>query len=115
MNVHKYETKGGKDVIIEYLDKLPNDEKALGYKILQDLEDDGLEALNMLDTRKLKGKLWEIKFYEKNRLMYVVADEDNIYIVHVCKKQKQKAEKQELSRAERRIKELEKILDKKFL
>jgi len=44
--------------------------------------------------------------------MYVVADEDNIYLVHACKKQKGKAEKFELDTAIKRVKELEKELGK---
>jgi phage-related protein len=47
--------------------------------------------------------------------MYVVADKDNIYLVHACKKQKLKAEKFELAKAKKRIKALEKELGKKFI
>jgi phage-related protein len=115
MNIHKYKTSGGKDIILNYLDKLPNDEKAIGYNIIEELELKGLEVLDILDTRQLKNKLWEIKFYKKNRFMYVIADEDNLYILHLCKKQKGKAEKFELEKAIKRAKELEKIIDKKFL
>ena len=34
----------------------------------------------------------KIKF-SKNRIMYIILDEDNIYFLHVCRKQKGKAEK----------------------
>jgi len=64
----------------------------------------GLEALKELDTRQLRGKLWEIKF-SKNRVMYVVADSENIHFLHACKKQKGKAEKFELNTAIQRAKE----------
>jgi len=93
MNVHHYVTRGGKDLIFEYIDGLPKNEKAEGLIILEKLEDEGLAALDVLNTRQLRGKLWEIKFYDNNRIMYVVADEDNMYLVHACKKQKGKAEK----------------------
>lgn len=115
MNVHHYETSGGKDLILKYIDELPKDERAEGLTILSKLEDEGLEALNVLNTRQLKAKLWEIKFYDKNRIMYVVADGDNMYLVHACKKQKGKAEKFELDKAIKRVKELEKELDKRFI
>ncbi len=47
--------------------------------------------------------------------MYVVADGDNMYLVHACKKQKRKAEKFELDKAIKRVKELEKELGKRFI
>ncbi|MCR4436995.1 MAG: type II toxin-antitoxin system RelE/ParE family toxin [Clostridiales bacterium] len=115
MNIHHYETSGGKDLILEYIDKLPKNERAEGLTILKRLEDEGLEALNVLNTRQLRAKLWEIKFFDDNRIMYVVADGDNMYLVHACKKQKGKAEKFELDKAIKRVKELEKELDKRFI
>ena len=115
MNVHHYETSGGKDLILEYIDELPKNEKAEGLLILEILEEEGLTAFDVLNTRQLKGKLWEIKFYNDNRIMYVVADGDNMYLVHVCKKQKNKAEKFELDKAVKRVKELEKELGKRFV
>ena len=65
-------------------------EKAAGLTILDKLENEGLVALDVLNTRQLRGKLWEIKFYDDNRIMYIVADMDNIYLIHACKKQKGK-------------------------
>ena len=65
----------------------------------------GLSALDELDTRQLSGKLWEIKF-SKNRIMYIVADNENIHMLHACKKQKGKAEQFELDTAKQRAKEL---------
>ena len=58
----------------------------------------------MFITRQLQGKLWEIKFSD-NRIMYVIADKDNIYFLHACRKQKGKAEKFELDTAIKRAKE----------
>jgi phage-related protein len=108
-------TSGGKDLILEYIDKLSKNERAEGLTILGKLEEEGLEALNVLNTRQLKAKLWEVKFYDDNRIMYVVADGDNMYLVHACKKQKGRAEKFELDKAIKRVKELEKELDKRFI
>ena len=47
--------------------------------------------------------------------MYVIADEDNLYILHACKKQKGKAEQFELAKAINRAKELGKELGKSFV
>lgn len=115
MNIYRYTTKGGKDLIKQYLDKLPVKEKAQGYEIMEILEEEGLSALDELNTRQLKNKLWEIKFNYKDRMMYVIADDDNLYILHVCKKQKGKAELFELAKAIKRAKELGKELNKRFV
>jgi len=105
LNLYEYHTSGGKNVILEYIDNLPKSEKFVAYAIRQKLKIKGLNALDELNTRQLKGKLWEIKF-SQNRLMYVVADKDNMYIVHACKKQKDKAEKFEMQTAISRAKQL---------
>jgi phage-related protein len=47
--------------------------------------------------------------------MYIVADGDNIFLVHACRKQKGRAEKYELETAIKRVKELECELGKKFI
>jgi phage-related protein len=115
MNVFDYITAGGKDLINEYLDKLEPQESSEGYRIKRAIEEDGLNALELLNTRHLIGKLWEIKFNYRDRFMYVIADENNFYILHVCKKQKGKAEKFELNKAIKRAKELGRELGKKFI
>lgn len=38
--------------------------------------------------------------------MYVIADAENVYFLHICKKQKGKAEKHELEKAIKRAKEI---------
>ena len=104
MRIHDYHTAGGKNIIKEYLSELPEDERVQGYAIRRKIANSGLDALDELNTRQLKGKLWEIKF-SKNRVMYIIADRDNIYFFHACRKQKGKAEKFELEKAIRRAKE----------
>lgn len=104
MKLHDYKTSSGKDFIKEYLSSLPKTEMYTGYHIRHMLIKNGLEALAELDTRQLKGKLWEIKF-SQNRIMYVLADSDNLYMLHACKKQKGKAEQFELDTAIQRAKE----------
>jgi phage-related protein len=67
-----------------------------------------MEAIALLTTRQLRGKLREIKFTD-NRIMYVLVDGDNIHFLHACKKQKGKAEKFEIDKALQRAKELKLI------
>lgn len=104
MQIHDYCTASGKNVIKEYLSNLPEDERVQGYGIRHKLVLYGVDVLNELTTRQLRGKLWEIKF-AKNRIMYIIADKDNIYFMHACRKQKGKAEKFELEKALLRAKE----------
>jgi phage-related protein len=106
MNVHTYKTSGGKDLIRNYLDSLPKNESAEGYHIIELLEIHGLDALDILNTRQLDHKIWEIKFYRHNRIMYLLLNQENIYLLHACKKQKGKAEKFELNTARKRAKEI---------
>ena len=107
MNVHMYQTAGGKNLIKLFLDELPARESAEGYFILESLEQEGLIFLENLNTRQIERKLWEIKYPRHNRIFYVLFDEDNIYLLHACKKQKGKAEKFELEKARNRMKEIE--------
>lgn len=106
MKIHSYFTSGGKDLIKEYLDKLPISEKTEGYFILEALETKGVIYFSSLNTRQIEGKIWEIKFRRHNRIFYILLDEDNLYLLHACKKQKGKAEKFELDKARIRSKEI---------
>ena len=104
MTIHDYTTRGGKNVIKEYLSNLPAKEMKEGYKIRHEIMLHGTEAMMKLDTRQLRGKLWEIKF-SGNRIMYILVDTENIFFLHACRKQKGKAEKFELEIAISRAKE----------
>ena len=87
MEILDYVTVGGKNVITEYMGNLPRKEKAEYYRLRKFIEDGGVSAVFSLNTRQLKGKLWEIKF-SQNRIMYVVKDKNYIYFLHACQKQK---------------------------
>lgn len=78
MEIHDYLTMGGKNLIKEYLSSLPIEELKEGYRIRHKIALEGIIALQELNTRQLKSKLWEIKF-SKNRIMYIVKDEENIF------------------------------------
>jgi len=105
MRIHDYHTASGKNLIKEYLKSLPKTEMYVGYKIRHKLGSQGISALTELDTRQLKGKLWEIKF-SQNRIAYVAVDKENIHFLHIFKKQKGKTEKFDLDTAIQRADEL---------
>ena len=104
MNIIEYTTAGGKNLIAEYFNGLSKKDKLEAINIKQKILTDGYDALKDLNTRQLKGKLWEIKF-SQNRIMYVVQQGATIYFLHACKKQKNQAEKQDLEKAIKRAKE----------
>ena len=105
LRIHDYHTASGKNLIKEYLKALPKTEMYIGYRIRHKIGSQGLSALDELDTRQLRGKLWEVKF-SQNRIAYVVVDRDNIHFLHAFKKQKGKTEKFELETAIQRATEL---------
>ena len=105
MNIHDYHTSGGKNLIKEYISTIPIDERRTIYRIRHKIILFGLLAFQELNTRQLRGKLYEIK-YTDNRIMYVIKDNDNVYFLHACQKEKGKTEKFEIDKAIQRAKEL---------
>ena len=105
MDIHDYKTSGGKNLIKEYISTRPMDERREIYKMRHEIILNGMMAFQALNTRQLRGKLYEIK-YSSNRIMYIIKDEENIYFLHACQKQKGKAEKFDLDTALGRAKEL---------
>ena len=75
----------------------------LCLEVRQEIKKYGLDAFEKLNTRQLRGKLWEIKI-SQNRVMYVIIDSNNVAFLHICKKQKGKAEKQDINKAIQRAK-----------
>lgn len=103
MIIYDYTTSGGKNVIAEYIETLPAASKAEILAVRQLILEKGMDAFPLLTTRQLFRKLWEIKVSQE-RVMYVIQDQNSVYFLHICKKQKGKAEKQELEKAKRRAK-----------
>jgi len=98
MEIYDYITSGGKNVITNYIDNLPLKEQLEIYDIRDEIRHSGIDAFEKLNTRQLRGKLWEIKA-SQNRIMYVIINENGVAFLHICRKQKGKAEKQELEKA----------------
>jgi phage-related protein len=105
MKIYTYCSNGGKDLIREFFDSLPLRESVEGYYILEHLELEGCEFLKTLTTRQIEGKLWEIKYPRHNRIFYAMLHDDAIYLLHACMKQKSKAERFEVEKAKKRMKD----------
>jgi len=112
MVLHHYETAGGKDLILDYINGLNKDEKIDGLSVLKNLEDDKLEELTI---KVWQGKISEVYFYKHNRIFYVIADGKNMYLLHACRKQKNKTEKNDGEIVIKRAKKLGEELSKKFI
>jgi phage-related protein len=91
LNVYTYKTAGGKDLIMEFILSLDKPEKAEGLLILKILKD-GSSVVSKLKAEKFDGAIWEIKFKNHNRIFFVFENENDIYLLHACKKQKNKTE-----------------------
>lgn len=104
MKVHSYYTSGGKDVIIDYINGLSKDEKADGYFVLKEMENGNLDRLHI---ESWQGKISEVYFYKHNRIFYIMIEQEDIYLLHACKKQKNKTEKTDKEIVLKRAKELE--------
>lgn len=112
MILHNYQTNSGKDVILDYIKSLPEDEKVDGFSVLECLEKGKLDRIKYKPWQK---KIYEVYFFKHNRIFYVIADKHNLYLLHACRKQKNKTEKKDSKIIIRRAKELGKILGKTFI
>ena len=55
MIVNSYETSNRKNVIREYINKLTQDERTEAFKILEEFQLNGINALQFFDTRQLRN------------------------------------------------------------
>lgn len=97
---------------MEYIDSLSTSEQIDGYSVLKCLENAEMDKIKF---KRWQKKVYEVYFYKDNRIFYVVADGDNIYILHACRKQKNQTEKKVKKLVIKRAKELNQLLGKKFV
>lgn len=112
MVLHHYQSNSGKDLILEYLKSLPDDEKTDGFSVLECLENDEMDKITF---KRWEKKVYEVYFYKDNRIFYIVADGENMYLLHVCRKQKNQTEKKDKKIVIKRAKEIGKLLGKTFI
>ena len=112
MKIHRYESNSGKDLILSYIEKLTLPEKVDAYSIMEKMEENRFDELTIKTWR---GKISEVYFYKHNRIFYVVADSENLYLLHACRKKKNKTEKNDEEKIIKRAKELGQVLNKKII
>jgi phage-related protein len=112
MIIHDYETRSGKALIKDYILRLPEDEKIDGLSVLKDMEEDKFASLLF---KRWESKVYEVYFRKHNRIFYIIADENNLYLLHACRKQKNSTEKTDSDLVRRRAKELGRLLNRIFI
>lgn len=98
MNLHYYTSNSGKNYILEYIESLTLDEQIEAFSVLQNMQNG---EFNKLNFKRWQKKIYEVYFYKHNRIFYITIDNNNIYLLHACRKQKTKLKKltQELLKA----------------
>ena len=99
-------------MIMNYIDSLSKAEILDGLSVLERFEKGELDSLSI---KPWQGKINEVYFYKHNRIFYVIVDGDDVYMLHACRKQKNKTERRDSEVAIKRAKELGEQLSKKFI
>ena len=112
MTLHSYYTNSGKDLILDYINNLPEDEKTDGFSVMECMENGEIDKIRF---KRWEKKVYEVYFQKHNRIFYITVDKENIYLLHVCRKQKNKTEKTDVKIVRKRAKELGNYLGKTFI
>ena len=90
MKIISYYSQTGNDLIEKYIKSLTVVERIDARNVLNQLKEGQTDTLTI---KHWAGKIMEVYFYKHNRIFYVTADAESIYLLHVCRKQKNKTEK----------------------
>ena len=108
MRVIFHSSSSGRSYIEGFLKGLSTQDRAAILAVFEDIKKFGFSALGC-EFRQIEGKLWEIKLRTASggyRFFCVMLSLDIMYVLHAYKKQGQKAPKQELEIARKRLKEV---------
>jgi len=112
MKIHTYQSAAGRDLIAEYIDTLSEKEQIDAFSVLKCMEEGEFDKIQFKQWQK---RVYEVYFYKHNRLFYILADGNNLYLLHACRKQKNRTEKKDKNIVIKRAKELEHELGKRFI
>lgn len=108
MEVSFYRTSSGRNVIDEYVSRLPARDQARFIDVHKGLKERGL-GCPRVTFRQLAGKLWEIKYAAPGggfRIAYVMVQSNRMVMLHIFKKTTRKTPKTDLDLGLRRMKEV---------
>jgi phage-related protein len=102
-----YTTASGRRPVVEYVERQAKADRARLVEALEMVELHGFQAPRVT-FRQIRGKLWEMKIEGRlsHRIFYVAVDGDEMVLLHAYEKKSQKAPKNEITVAERRMKEV---------
>ena len=112
MTLHSYFSNSGRDLILDYVNSLPEEEKTDGLSVMELMENGEFDKIKFSRWEK---KIYEVYFQKHNRIFYITVDQDNIYLLHACRKQKNKTEKTDAKIVRKRAAELGRTLKKKLI
>ncbi len=112
MNLNYYTSISGKNLIMEYINSLTVEEQVDALSVLKNMQNG---EFNKINFKRWEKKIYEVYFYKHNRIFYITVDNANIYLLHACRKQKNKTEKGDKKIVENRARQLGKELGKKFI
>lgn len=112
MVLHKYLSDSDRDLIMEYIDSLPEEERIDGLSVLECMEKGEFDKIFF---KRWDKKVYEVYFRKHNRIFYITVDGNSIYLLHACRKQKNQTEKKDKRIVIKRAKELGKALGKVFI
>ena len=101
MTLHDYCSNSGKDLILDYINSLPEDEKTDGLSVMECMEKGEFDKIKF---KRWEKKVYEVYFQKHNRIFYITVD-----------KQKNKTEKTDQKLVRKRASELGKQLGKTFI
>jgi phage-related protein len=102
MELRFYLTLAGNSPVERYLERLEVWDRAL---LLDTLEQVAQRGLEQVATRRIEGKLREMKV-SRHRVFYVTIEGPTVVVLHAYKKQSQKAPRSEVELALARMKEV---------
>lgn len=98
MQLIPYQSSSGKDVIMDYINGLPLDEKIDAMDVLAQMQQGNFDSIHM---KTWQGKIKEVYFDKHNRIFFVVAFGEEIYLLHACRKQKNRTERSDADHVKR--------------
>ena len=108
MKIIFYQKDGGKELVKDFIKKLEKKDKAKVLEVLKNIEDKGLDS-NRAVFRQIKDVLWEIKIKTSGggyRIFYVIIESKKMVLLHMYKKESQKAPKKEIEVATKRMNDI---------
>ncbi|MGH8525549.1 MAG: type II toxin-antitoxin system RelE/ParE family toxin [Gammaproteobacteria bacterium] len=105
MQVLFYRLPSGRNPVQEHIRGLPVAERAVIDAALKEIGEKGL-AKARVSTRHIDGKLWELRF-PSQRIFYFVMQGGSLVLLHIYKKQGQRAPVREIELAKNRMREVQ--------